>query len=1052
MPRIQDIGAFNALREAGMTKLLPPTTRITVGMGTCGQGNGAEGLYHAFIQAIERTGANVFLTPVGCFGACSQEPLVSVRLPGKPLMMLRRVQASDAEAILEDVQQGGISPDLVYSKIEEWDHITGRVRYGIGFPEVPSWNEVSFFKNQKKIVLRNCGLINPDDIEEYIAIGGYQALYKVLIDGRPEGVIEQIKAAKLRGRGGAGFLTGNKWEFLAKAKSDTKYIICNADEGDPGAYMNRNEIESDPHALLEGMIIGGYVMGATEGIIYVRAEYPLAVHRVNRAIEQAREYGMLGENILGRGFKFDIEVVEGAGAFVCGEETALIASLENEAGRPRPRPPFPAQKGLWGRPTNINNVETWYNIVPIVMRGPAWFTETGGTKSAGTKVFSLVGKVKNTGLVEMPLGTPLKTFVYDIGEGAASGRQVKAVQTGGPSGGCVPAEMFDTPVDYENLAQLGSIMGSGGMVVMDEDNCMVDVARYFIDFTQSESCGKCIPCRVGLNKCLRILNHITTGGGSQHHLELLDDLSCYIRDCSLCGLGQTAPNPVLTTLRHFRNEFEDHIVSRRCSAGVCEELALSPCENSCPLHMNIPRFLQLYEEGRIEDALLSVTFDNPLPASTGRVCQHPCDSRCRRQTLDQSVNMREIHRFLADSVFESDRYEGFVQKVLARRLEPTGRKIAVVGAGPAGLTAAFYLALLGHDVTVYDSKPEAGGMLRFALPEYRLPKSILRCEIGLIERLGVKFIFNTRVGADISLNELDDNYDMIFLSIGTWKESWVYQSGTELAGVHTALNFLAAVAAGQQFALGRKVAIIGGGNAAIDSARTASRKGSEVTVFYRRDYKDMPAIEEETQAAKEEGAKFVFRAAPHRILGDAKGNVKAIEIVKTRLGEYDASGRRKPVNTDEIKRFDCDSVIFAVGETVDLDFVKASGLILKESGTIDVNRFTLETSRPRFYAGGDLVTGASNVSNAMAFGKQAARNMDRQIMEGERWDQLFPQFTYGQKPPEEPSASTRHGGHPLAASIRAHSMDEVVAGLTDQEALDEACRCLRCDIKTASVG
>ena len=1052
MPRIQDIGAFNALREAGMSKLLPSSPRLTVGMGTCGQGNGAEGIYHAFVQQIDRTGADVVLAPVGCFGACSQEPLVSVRLPGKPLVMLRHVQANHAGKILDDLQRGDLTPDLIYCKIEEWDHITGRVRYGTGYPEIPSWSDVSFFKNQKKIVLRNCGLINPDDIEEYIAIGGYQALYKVLIDGRPETIIEQVKAAKLRGRGGAGFLTGNKWEFLAKAKSDKKYIICNADEGDPGAYMNRNEMESDPHALIEGMIIGGYVMGATEGIIYVRAEYPLAVHRLTQAIEQAREYGMLGENILGRGFKFDIEVVEGAGAFVCGEETALIASLESEAGRPRPRPPFPAQKGLWGKPTNINNVETWYNIVPIVMRGPAWFTETGSTKSAGTKVFSLVGKVKNTGLVEMSLGTPLKTFVYDIGEGAVNGRQVKAVQTGGPSGGCVPVEMFDTPVDYENLAQLGSIMGSGGMVVMDEDNCMVDVARYFIDFTQSESCGKCIPCRVGLNKCLRILNHITTGAGTQHHLEMLDDLSCYIRDCSLCGLGQTAPNPVLTTLRHFRNEFEDHIVSRRCSAGVCEELELSPCENSCPLHMNIPRFLQLYKEGRIEDALLSVIFDNPLPSSTGRVCQHPCDSRCRRQTVDQSVNMREIHRFLADSVFESDRYEAFVTKVLARKMEATGRKIAIVGAGPAGLTAAFYLALLGHDVTVYDSNPEAGGMLRFALPEYRLPKSILRREIGLIEQLGVKFTFKTRIGTDISLNELDDHYDMVFLSIGTWKDSWVYQSGTELTGVHTALHFLAAVAAGQDVSIGRKVAIIGGGNAAIDSARTALRKGAEVTVFYRRDHKDMPAIEEETQAAKDEGAKFVFRAAPHRVIGDSKGNVKAIEIVKTRLGEYDTSGRRKPVTTDEIKRFDCDSVIFAVGETVDLDFVRASGLSLKESGTIEVNRFTLETSRPRFYAGGDLVTGASNVSNAMASGKQAARNIDRQLMEGERWSVIFPEFAYGQKPPEEATGAARHAGHPLPAATRVRSMDEVVAGLTQQEALEEACRCLRCDIKTANVG
>jgi len=1051
MPRIQDIGAFNTVREAGLSKLVPSTPRLTVGMGTCGRGNGAEGLYQAFASAIERSGADVMLAPVGCFGACFQEPLVSIRLSGKPLVILRKVQANDAIRILEDISEGNLTPDLLYCKIEEWDHLTGHVRYGEGYPEVPAWKEVPFFKGQKKIVLRNCGIINPDDIEEYIAVGGYQALYKVLIDARPETVIEQVKAAKLRGRGGAGYLTGNKWEFLAKAKAEPKYIICNADEGDPGAYMNRNEIESDPHSLLEGMIIGAYVTGAAEGIIYVRAEYPLAVHRLNRAIEQAREYGMLGENILGRGVKFDISLVEGAGAFVCGEETALIASLEGQAGRPRPRPPFPAQKGLWGKPTSINNVETWYNIAPIVMRGAAWFTETGSPKSSGTKVFSLVGKVKNTGLVEMPLGTSLKTFVYDIGEGAPDGRQVKAIQTGGPSGGCIPLDMFETPVDYENLAQLGSIMGSGGMVVMDEDNCMVDVARYFIEFTHSESCGKCIPCRVGLNKSLRILNRVTEGAGTAHHIELLDELSRYIRDCSLCGLGQTAPNPVLTTLRHFRSEFEDHILARRCSAGVCEELALSPCENSCPLHMNIPRFLQLYKEAQLEQAFLSVIFDNPLPASTGRVCQHPCDNRCRRQTVDQAVNMREVHRFIADSIFLSDKYDEMVRAVLARKKEATGRKIAVVGAGPAGLTAAFYLALLGHEVTIYDSKSEAGGMLRFALPEYRLPKSVLAREIELIERMGVKFTFNTRVGADVPLNELDDHFDAIFLSIGTWKESWVYQSGTELKGVYPALNFLDAVASGHEVPIGRRVVVIGGGNAAIDSARTALRKGAEVTVFYRREHKDMPAIEEETQAAKDEGAKFVFLAAPHRVIGDTRGNVKAIEIVKTRLGAYDTSGRRKPVPTDEIQRFDCDCVIFAVGEKVDLDFAKASGLTLKESGTVEVNRFTLETSRSKFYAGGDLVTGASNVSNAMAYGKQAARNIDLQLMEAERWSSLFPEFEYEQVPPEEPSASRRHSGQMLPAMLRVRSQDEVVTGLDHEATLDEACRCLRCDVKAAAV-
>jgi NADH-quinone oxidoreductase subunit F len=1049
MPRIQDIGAFNAVRESGLAKLTPAIPRITVGMGTCGRGNGAEEVFHALNEAIQSRGLDVLLGSVGCFGSCFHEPLVSVRLPGHPIVVLRRVQANDANRILEGISSGVLPPDLIYCKIEEWDHITANVRYGQGYPDIPLWNATPFFKSQKKIVLRNCGLINPSDIEEYIAVGGYQALYKVLIDGRTEAVIEQIKAARLRGRGGAGFLTGNKWDFLAKAKADTKYIICNADEGDPGAYMNRNEIEGDPHSMLEGMIIGAYVTGATDGIVYVRAEYPLAVSRLTRAIEQAREYGLLGANILDRGFNFDIELVQGAGAFVCGEETALIASLEGFAGRPRPRPPYPAQKGLWGRPTSINNVETWYNIAPIVTRGPAWFAETGSAKSPGTKVFSLVGKVQNTGLVEMPLGAPLKTFIYDIGEGAVAGRRVKAVQTGGPSGGCIPHEMLDTPVDYESLAQIGSIMGSGGMVVMDEDNCMVDVARYFIEFTHSESCGKCIPCRVGLNKALRILNSITAGRGNARHLDLLDELGRMIRECSLCALGQSAPNPVLTTIRHFRDEYEDHIVAHRCRAGVCQELALSPCKNSCPLGMNIPRFLQLYSEGRLDDAFMSVILDNPLPASTGRVCQHPCDTRCRRQSFDEVVNMREVHRLIADSIYQSDHFEPMLKRVLERRLAPTGHKVAVVGAGPTGLTAAFYLAMLGHDVTLLEERGEAGGMLRFAIPEYRLPKAVLRRELDLIEGLGVRFVFNTRVGFDIPLNDLAASFDAVFISIGTWKESWLYLPGTELKNVHPALLFLESVARRDKFPIGSRVAIIGGGNAAVDSARTAVRMGAKPVVLYRRERNDMPAIDEEIQAAEEEGVRFVFLAAPHRILGDADGSVKAVEIVKTRLGEYDKSGRKRPIPTDEVQRFECDSVILAVGETFDMDFCRASGLKLKEEGTLVVDRFTYETSRPGFYAGGDVITGASNVSNAMSGGKQAACKIDEKLMGGQRWEQIFPEFEYSQQAPGEPSPSRRHTARSLAAAARARSQQEVVANLSPQEALEECRRCLRCDLRPA---
>jgi len=1048
MKRITDLSSFNAAHEAGLKKLLPTAGRIAVGMGTCGVGNGAEGLYHALSDGIQGRGLGFHLTQVGCYGPCSEEPLVNVWLPGKPLVILHKVQAQDVAALLDDLSAGRIPEELALCKMEEWDHITGHVKYGTGLPDLPNWNEVPFFAGQAKIVLRNCGLISPSDIEEYLAVGGYQALYKVLIDANPEAVIEQIKAAKLRGRGGAGYQTGLKWDMLRKAQSDQKYLICNADEGDPGAYMNRNEIEGDPHGLIEGMIIGGYVTGATEGILYVRAEYPLAVHRLNHAIEEAEERGLLGDNILGRGFNFKLSLVEGAGAFVCGEETALIRSLEGRAGRPTPRPPYPAASGLWGMPTNINNVETWYNVAPIVVKGPAWFTETGSPKSPGTKVFSLVGKVQRTGLVEMPLGTPLKTFVYDIGGGAPAMKTVKSVQTGGPSGGCIPKEMFDTPVDYETLAQLGSIMGSGGMVVMDEDNCMVDVARYFIEFTHSESCGKCVPCRVGLDQMLAILNRFTTGDATETDLGMLDELSRMIRDMSLCGLGQTAPNPVLTTLRHFRQEFEDHLRAHRCRAGICENLALSPCENSCPLHMNIPRFLELLKADRLEDAFLSVVMDNPLPASTGRVCQHPCDNRCRRAGLDEAVNMRDVHRFIADSIYASGKYDEMIDRVLEHKFPPTGRKVAVVGAGPTGLTCAFYLAMMGHSVTIYENNADAGGMLRYALPEYRLPKSVLDDELKLIRRLGVEFVFNAVVGDEISLNDLSTSYDGVFLSIGTWKETWVYLPGTELSGVLHALPFLEALSKNEHVPLGKKVVVIGGGNAAIDSARTSLRMGADVTVIYRRERKDMPAIPEETEAAEDEGVKYAFLATPHRIVANEEGGVQAIECVKTTLGEFDSSGRRRPVPTGEIQRFECDTVILAVGETVDMDFLKASGLKLKEKEKmLEVSPFTLETSRTNFYAGGDLISGASNVSNAMGYGKKAARNIDQRLMGEMRWPRLWPKFDYSMVPPAHVSESLRHHVHELPADERAGGFMEAVTGLTPVEAMEETCRCLRCDIR-----
>ena len=543
--------------RAGREKLFPDRPRLAVGLATCGIAAGGDRVYAALESEIQRRHLNVELTSVGCIGFCMEEPLVNVQLPGKPLILLHKVAETDAERILEAVEEGEIPRDLALCRIETWDPVVGDpLIFGEGFEEIPPYASVPFFAPQRKVVLRDAGLINPEDIDEYVAVGGYRALRKVLREMTPEEVIEEVIASGLRGRGGAGFPTGMKWNFTKKEKSLQKYIICNADEGDPGAYMNRNEMESDPHMILEGMLIGAYAIGAREGVIYVRAEYPLAIERLRNAIEQARAYGLLGNGILGTDFSFDLTIAEGAGAFVCGEETALIASIEGKTGRPRPRPPFPAQKGLWGMPTNINNVETWTNIPVIISRGGDWFSRIGGEKNSGTKVFSLVGKVRRVGLVEVPLGTPIRTIVYDVGNGGIDGRQIKAVQTGGPSGGCIPASLFDTPVDYEHLAEVGSIMGSGGIVVMDETTSMVDTARFFIGFTNEESCGKCVPCREGLKHMLMILDKILARKATTSDIALLEELSQVIKKTSLCGLGQTAPNPVLSTLKYFRHEYD----------------------------------------------------------------------------------------------------------------------------------------------------------------------------------------------------------------------------------------------------------------------------------------------------------------------------------------------------------------------------------------------------------------------------------------------------------------------------------------------------------------
>ena len=501
------------------------------------------------------------LVQTGCFGLCALGPIMIVYPEGT---FYSQVTPEDIPEIVEEhLLKGRLVERLVYND-------TGDAKKDDGV--APSLNDTTFYKKQKRVALRNCGVINPENIDEYIAMNGYFALAKVVGERTPDDVIKVINDSGLRGRGGGGFPTGRKWSFAKASVSDKKYVVCNADEGDPGAFMDRSVLEGDPHALIEAMAIAAYAIGADEGWVYVRAEYPIAVRRLQIAIDQAREYGLLGENIFGSGFNFDLHIRLGAGAFVCGEETALLTSIEGNRGEPRTRPPFPAVKGLWGQPTIVNNVETYANIAQIILNGPEWFASMGTEKSKGTKVFALGGKITNTGLVEIPMGTTLREVVEEIGGGVPNGKKFKAAQTGGPSGGCIPASLIDTPIDYDNLIKIGSMMGSGGLIVMDEDSCMVDIAKFFLEFTVDESCGKCAPCRIGTVRLLEILNKITDGNGELEDLDKLEELANYIKSASLCGLGQTAPNPVISTLRYFRDEYIAHIVDKKCPAGVCKKL------------------------------------------------------------------------------------------------------------------------------------------------------------------------------------------------------------------------------------------------------------------------------------------------------------------------------------------------------------------------------------------------------------------------------------------------------------------------------------------------
>ena len=1000
---------------------------ISICGGTACRAAGSEAVRDAFIDEIERRELqiNVELKETGCHGFCERGPIVVIR-PKR--IFYPRVKPGDVpEIISETVLQGNIIERLLYV-----DPVTNeKIVYE---PEIP------FYKRQTRIIFSVNGEVDPTDIKDYISMGGYSALNKCLLQMSPDEVVSEITKSGLRGRGGAGFPTGVKWSYVQKAVGKPKYIICNADEGDPGAYMDRSLLEGNPHGVIEGMIIGAYAIGADEGFIYVRNEYPLAVRHCRLAIEKAREYGFLGNHILGPGFSFDIEISMGAGAFVCGEETALIASMQGGRGIPRQRPPFPAERGLWDMPTNINNVETWANVPIIISKGASWYSKIGTEKSKGTKIFSLVGKINNTGLVEVPLGMTLREIIYDIGGGIPRGRRFKAVQTGGPSGGCIPSSLLDLPVDYESLKEAGSIMGSGGMIVMDEDTCIVDIARYYTSFLNDESCGRCLSCRKGTQNMLEILTDISEGRGKEGDIELLEELAVIVKDTSLCGLGQTAANPVLASIRYFRDEYEEHIKKHYCRAGVCKALVKSPCQNACPARIDVPRYIRLIDEGKLGEAVAVIREKVPFPAVLGYVCLHFCEAKCRRGLIDEPIAIRVLKRFAAE-------HDTGLWKQNSKVLPSSGKKVAVVGSGPAGLTAAYYLAKLGHEVTVLEASPVVGGMMRLGIPKYRLPREVLDEEIEEIKAVGVEIKTNNKVE---SLDELfKQGYNAIFVGIGASRGMDIGIEGEDTAAILDGVDFLRDINLGMKVNIGDKVAVVGGGNVAMDASRTALRLGAkEVTIVYRRTRAEMPASAEEVDEALREGVKILYLTAPVKAIS-ANSKINA-EFIRMELGGIDESGRRRPIPVEGSKFVgEYDTIIKAIGERPEVP--DGYALSAGRGGRIAVDPDTLATSREGVYAGGDAVTGPASVIEAIAAGRQAAISMDRYLGgRGDIDEQLVP--------PEEVTPFTIDEGERHRPPMDMLPLDKrkgfalVEFGFDRAKAIEECGRCLRCDLEDQETG
>lgn len=1037
---VDDFGSFRRriLAERDMQYDRPT---LVVCAGTGGQASGSNDIVRVIKRyMIERNlRGKVSLRITGCQGFCEMDPFIVVE-PGRHLYP--QLKMEDVPRVIESALGGFIDEGLIYKDPRDRKQFHCQ-------------DDIPFFKKQTRTILGDNQKIDPIRIFNYVEQGGYEALEKVMKNPDSDWIIKEVQESGIRGRGGAGFPTGRKWALAhAAGKGKTqKYVVCNADEGDPGAYMDRSLLEGNPHAIIEGMIIAGVAIGATKGFIYVRSEYPLAIKHAVIAISQARDLGLLGEHILGTDVSFDIDIVRGAGAFVCGEETALIRSIEGYMGEPRQRPPYPIEKGIGGKPTCINNVETLANIPVIIAKGGKEYTKVGVPGNTGTKIFSLVGKIKNTGLVEVPLGMKISEVVYDIGGGPVGDAKIKAVQTGGPSGGCIPARMFDLPIDYDSLVKAGSIMGSGGMIVMDENTCMVDVAKYFMKFLKDESCGKCFTCRKGTQRMYEILEDISNGNATPEHIDLLEELALVVRDTTMCGLGQSAPNPVLSTLKYFRAEFERHVKDKRCDAFVCKELVGAPCQSACPLGTEAWRYVAHIARGEYEQAYMAIREANPFPSVCGRVCHHPCEERCRAGASGSDpIAIRALKRFVTDridpSIYKPKREEWH---------NGSAPRVAIVGSGPAGLTTAHYLSLKGYKVTVFEAEHKAGGMLCCAIPAYRLPHETIQKEVEALLDKNITVKCNTALGRDITVDSLfEDGYRAILLALGAHKSRPLQLENEDVEGVYPSIEFLKAFNMRDQALAKGRVGVIGGGNSAIDAARMALRQRNveSVTILYRRTREEMPAFAEEIEAAEQEGIELRTLVSPSRVIAE-NGKLKAVECLRNELGETDASGRRRPVpvpGTEQV--IELDTLVVAIGEDSGVDAIspaRTSGIEITRNNTVQVETKTLLTNRPGVFAAGDIVTGPNTVVDAIAAGKRAAVMIDRYIKGLEMIqpaEPCLPSIFVEPVPVNMDEIQEARRSETPRASIewRKRNFAEVEVSLSVSEAACEAGRCLRCDL------